>query len=246
MAAKKQPVPGLFITGTGTGVGKTHVAAMIARSLVASGHRVGVYKPVASGCYMGEEGKIVADDAVQLWEAASRPENLDLVCPQKFLAPLAPHRAAAEEGRRVDSKLLRDGFEHWRSTCDVVLVEGAGGLLSPISDEDDNAKLAADLGLPLLIVATNELGTINATRQTVLAARVLMPQLPIAGIVLNQTEPREEDNSLQSNQEEIALWCNVPILASIEFEGMALAEDAVVGWFKRDSAHADPSKPREL
>ncbi len=222
---------GLFITGTGTGVGKTHVAAMLARALVASGRRVGVYKPVASGCHRGEEGKLISDDAVRLWEAADRSGELSLVCPQMFLAPLAPHRAAAEEGHQVDCKLLRDGFEHWQSTCDMVLVEGAGGLLSPISDKDDNAQLAADLGLPLLIVAANELGSINATRQTVLAARTVMPQLPIAGIVLNQTGLCEEDDSLQSNGEEIAQWCSVPVLASIGFGERELAEDVVHGFF---------------
>ena len=81
---------GLFITGVGTEVGKTFVAATIARRLVADGLRVGVYKPVASGCSR-REGRLVADDAVALWEAAGRPGTLEEVCPQRFAAPLAPH-----------------------------------------------------------------------------------------------------------------------------------------------------------
>jgi len=219
---------GLFITGTGTEVGKTHVAAMLARSLVAQGERVGVYKPVASGCPIDKAGRLISEDAIQLWEAAGRPATLEAVCPQRFLAPLAPPRAAAEEGRQVDSQLLRQGFEPWRRTSSVVLVEGAGGLLSPLGDADDNATLAADLGLPLLIVVANELGAINAARQTVLAARALLPRLTLAGIVLNQTAPRPGDTSLASNGAEIARWCETPIVATVDFGAEAFTEN--VDW----------------
>ena len=205
---------GLFITGTGTDIGKTHVAAMIARELVAASRRVGVYKPVASGCRRDGDA-IVADDAVQLWEAAGRPGDLERVCPQRFLAPLAPHRAARAEGRSVDPALLRSGLKYWTETCEIVLVEGAGGLLSPLGDDDYNIDLAAEFGFPLVIVAANELGTINATLQTVLTARVRAPQLPIAGIVLNQATRRDGDASLRSNAEEIAARCAVPLLATL-------------------------------
>ena len=82
--------PGLFITGTDTGVGKTYVAALIARSLAASGRRVGVYKPAASGCPRDPDGRLVSGDAVALWEAAGQPGELEYVCPQCFAAPLGP------------------------------------------------------------------------------------------------------------------------------------------------------------
>ena len=110
-------LPGLFITGTDTGVGKTYVAALIARSLVASGRRVGVYKPAASGCIRDAHGCLVSDDAVALWEAAGRPSDLEHVCPQRFAAPLAPHLAARGEGREIDANLLRSGLDYWRSRC---------------------------------------------------------------------------------------------------------------------------------
>ncbi len=116
---------GLFITGTGTGVGKTYVGALVAQSLRKAGKRVGVYKPVASGCER-QNGLLISSDAVTLWEAAGRPGSLEQVCPQMFAAPLAPHLAARAEGRRVDAQLLRDGIRFWRETSDVVLVEGAG------------------------------------------------------------------------------------------------------------------------
>ncbi len=85
----RDPIRGLFITGTDTEVGKTCVAALIAAELAAAGHRVGVYKPAASGCSR-QDGRLVADDAVALWKAAGSPGTLDEVCPQRFAAPLRP------------------------------------------------------------------------------------------------------------------------------------------------------------
>jgi len=227
--------PGLFITGTGTEVGKTHVACLIARALVAAGRRVGVYKPAASGCRR-EGGDVVAHDAVALWEAAGRPGTLDDVCPQRFLAPVAPSRAAAMEGRVVDRQLLRTGLERWRAASDVVLVEGAGGLMSPLSDEDYNVDLAAELGLPLMIVAANELGVINATLQTVITAQARAPRLPIAGIVLNQATRRDADASLSSNAEELRLRSPAPLLTTVGYGASTF--DERVDWFALASVGA--------
>jgi dethiobiotin synthetase len=219
---------GLFITGTSTEVGKTHVAAMIARALVAEGRRVGVYKPVASGCRV-EGDESIADDAIALWEAAGRPGELNRVCPQRFKAPLAPSRAAKMEGKLVDGPLLRSGLNYWRERSDIVLVEGAGGLMSPLSDEDYNIDLARDLGLPLVIVAANELGVINATLQTVITARAKAPGLPIAGVVLNQTQQRTGDESLSSNAEELAARCGVPLSATVDCGQREFANH--IDWF---------------
>ncbi|HKD36603.1 MAG TPA: dethiobiotin synthase, partial [Pirellulales bacterium] len=148
---------GLFITGNDTGVGKTYVAAMIARSLAAAGRKVGVYKPVASGC-REESGKLVSDDAVALWEAAGRPSDLERVCPQRFAAPLAPHLAARNESKWIDASLLRTGLEHWRERSEIVIVEGVGGLMSPVGEEEYVADVAFEFGYPLVIVARNALG----------------------------------------------------------------------------------------
>src|SRR5215208_4762417 len=120
---------GYFITGTDTDVGKTFVTAALARALVADKQRVGVYKPVASGCALNPCGQAISDDAQALWEAAGRPLTLDAVCPQRFLAPLAPPLAAAEEGTAVNENLLMEGLQPWHAASDIILVEGAGGLL---------------------------------------------------------------------------------------------------------------------
>jgi len=209
---------GLFITGTGTGVGKTYVGALIAKSLRASGKRVGVYKPVASGCDI-VGGKLVSQDAVALWDAAGLPGTLEQVCPQMFAAPLAPHLAARADGRKVDTQLLRDGLQFWRANCDVVIVEGAGGLMSPISDDDYNADLAVEFGFPLLIVAANVLGTINATLQTLITANSSPYNLGVAGIVLNSPSPPVNDPSVESTADEIARRCEPPLLATVEYGG---------------------------
>jgi dethiobiotin synthetase len=225
---------GLFITGTGTGVGKTYVAALIARSLVAAGKRVGVYKPVASGCEL-HAGELVSPDAVTLWEAAGKPGTLDQVCPQRFAAPLAPHLAARGEGRHVDPQLLRSGLEFWRESCEIVLVEGAGGLMSPISDEDFNADLAEEFGYPLIIVAENVLGTINATLQTLIVADTFRDGLPIAGVVLNSARQIADDPSTDSNPDELARRCVPPLLANVAHHGEL---ETTIDWWALATANA--------
>lgn len=220
-------VPGLFITGTDTGVGKTYVGAIVARDLRAAGLRVGVYKPAASGCRR-EEGELVSDDALLLWEAAGRPESLDRVCPQRFEAPLAPHLAAREEGRELDADLLRGGLDFWTARSDVVLVEGAGGLMSPLGDEEYVADLALDFGFPLIVVAKNALGTINQTLQTLIAAAVFREGLPVAGVVLNRPTAAADDPSLATNRRELARRCVPPLLGEVLFETHAL--DTPVDW----------------
>jgi dethiobiotin synthetase len=212
---------GLFITGTGTGVGKTYVAALIAQSLRVAGKRVGVYKPAASGCEL-LDGKLMSSDALALWEAAGRPATLEQVCPQRFAAPLAPHLAARAEGRRVDPALLRSGLDFWRESCDFVLVEGAGGLMSPISDDDYNADLAEEFGYPLVVVAANVLGTINATLQTLIVADTFRDGLAIAGIVLNSPRPAADDPSTESNADELKRHCVPPLLAEVSHGASSL------------------------
>jgi dethiobiotin synthetase len=222
-------VPGLFITGTDTGVGKTYVAAMIARSLVQSGHRVGVYKPAASGCRL-IDGRLVSDDAVALWNAAGRPGELDRVCPQRFIAPLAPHLAAQAEGKQLDADLLRRGLDYWQQRAEIVLVEGAGGLMSPLGQADYVADLAAEFAFPLVVVSRNVLGTINQTLQTLIAAAAFSQPLPVAGVVLSHpAPPSAEDASLATNRRELAARSAAPILAEVAWGGERF--DATVDWF---------------
>lgn len=251
-------VPGLFIAGTDTGVGKTYVAALIAKQLAAEGKSVGIYKPAASGCRR-VDGRLASDDAVALWEAAGRPGSLENVCPQLFEAPLAPHLAARAEGREIDSALLRDGVEFWRQLSEIVIVEGAGGLMSPMGDDEYVADLALDFGYPLIVVSPNVLGTINQTLQTLITANVFQRSkreshflgggagscsetadaaeigpapcgLSVAGVVLNHPEaPSSDDVSLSSNRRELAARCTSPILAEVKWKDAQFV--SAVDWF---------------
>jgi dethiobiotin synthetase len=201
---------GLFITGTDTGVGKTHLATRIIAALRAQGWRVGAYKPVASGSKDGADGPVWSD-LEQLHGALAGEFERERICPQRFNAPLAPPVAARCEGKTVDAAILRSGFDWWSERADFLVVEGAGGLLSPLTESECVADVAASFGLPLIIVARLSLGTINHTLLTIEAAH--SRNLPIAGIVLNQAVPADDDASQASNPGELQKRCAVPILA---------------------------------
>ena len=219
---------GLFVVGTDTAVGKTFVAARIAAALRRAGVKVGVYKPAASGCRRVGRA-LVSDDAVALWEAAARPGELKAVCPQRFAAPLAPHLAAKEERKEIDSRLLRRGIDFWRQRSQIVVVEGAGGLMSPVGDQDYVADLAADFGFPLVMVAPNRIGAINSTLLTLIAAASRPKPLPIAGIVLNDVLPPDAgDPATQSNRLELELRCVPPVLTHLSHN--AADFDTPVDW----------------
>ncbi|MEZ6058751.1 MAG: dethiobiotin synthase [Planctomycetaceae bacterium] len=178
----------LLVTGTDTDVGKTWVAALLLRQLVARGIRVAAYKPACSGADFDAAGVPIWRDVDALAGAAKFTGDPHVICPQTFLAPLAPNLAAKLEGRRVNDALLVDAFHRTAEHADVAVVEGAGGLLSPLSDESTNADLAVRLNLPLIIVAANRLGVINHTLLTIEAAR--HRQLQILSVVLNDVAPR--------------------------------------------------------
>jgi len=181
--------PGLFFVGTDTDVGKTAVATAVVRSLRASGRRVGVYKPVASGLAS------IADDQGdpwRLWEAAGRPLTVEHVCPQWFAAAVAPPAAARAENRTVDERLLRGGLDAWTATSDVVVVEGAGGLFSPVGDATLVADLAGEFSWPIVLVDAARLGAIGRSLATIRAARG--EGLRIAAVVLSHvTEPATDE-----------------------------------------------------
>jgi len=172
---------GLFVVGTDTDVGKTAVGVALVSALVATGSRVGVYKPVASGS-SGPGG-----DADRLWQAAGRPLSLDRVCPQLFAAAIAPADAARAEGRAVDERLLRDGLDPWRDVSDLVVVEGAGGLFSPVGPTTLVADLAREFAVPLVIVDAARLGLAGRTLMAVRAARAA--GLRVAAVVVSETTP---------------------------------------------------------
>lgn len=200
-----------FVTGTGTDVGKTYIASRLAETRRAAGQRVGVYKPVASGCGLGDDGEPIAEDARCLWEAAGCPGLLHAVCPQRFAMSVAPPQAAAAVSTRVDEALLLAGAELWiNSSIDVLIVEGAGGLFSPISDSMLNIDFALRLRkrvpqLTVVLVAPNRLGVIHDCVACVRASE--HAGLTIDRIVLNQMSC--EDDSVSGNAKLIEQWTGI-------------------------------------
>jgi dethiobiotin synthetase len=169
---------GCFVTGTDTGVGKTVVACGLVRALRAEGADVGVMKPVETG--VGEAGPL---DAAALREAAGCRDPLSDVCPQRFALAAAPDVAASAEGLRVDLDAVRQAWGRLSARHDLMVVEGAGGLLVPLDAGTRMADLAAELGLPLLVVARGSLGTVNHTLLTLEAAA--SRHLHVLGVVIS-------------------------------------------------------------
>lgn len=172
---------GIFITGTDTGVGKTVVAAAIARLLKLRGINVGIMKPVTSGCRR-QDGQLISDDAELLAWAAGVPCDKD-AAPYRMELPIAPSVAASREGVRVDFTAIGESLERLGSRHDFVIVEGAGGLMVPLCGGLLIADLISFLKIPLLVVARPNLGTINHTALTCFAARQLA--MDLRGVVIN-------------------------------------------------------------
>jgi dethiobiotin synthetase len=172
---------GLFVSATDTGVGKTLVACELIRRLRSRGIDACGMKPVETG--VGEPGPL---DALALHAASGGGDPLEDVCPQRFALPAAPIVAAEAEQRCVDLGAVRDAFARLTARHSCVIVEGAGGLRVPLTPSLDMAGLAAELQLPVLVVARARLGTINHTLLTldVLHARGLRP----VGIVVSHAD----------------------------------------------------------
>jgi len=173
---------GLFVTGTDTGVGKTHVSAGIAAALKYRGVDVGVMKPAETGCRI-RAGQLMPRDALLLMKSACVKDPLSLVNPFRFRKPLAPSVAAERDGKKIDPDKILNAFYALRERHDFMIVEGAGGIMVPLTGQYTYLDLAHTMGLPVLIVARPGLGTINHTLLTVAALKGR--KIAIAGIVIN-------------------------------------------------------------
>jgi len=173
----------LFITGTDTGVGKTTVACAIVAAWRTLGRRLAVMKPIETGCSPTASG-LLPEDARRLCSAAGDALSLADVCPCRFALPASPEAAAEAASATIDRHRIAATAARILDRRDALVVEGAGGLLVPISPGYLMADLALDLDCALLIVARASLGTINHTLLTIEAAR--RRNLPLLGVVLNR------------------------------------------------------------
>ncbi len=182
---------GLFVGGTGTGVGKTVVSILLTSYLQSRWLSVAPMKPVETGCSPAPQ------DAMALLAAADRIFPIDLVCPYRLKLPAAPEAAALAEGVAIEFSRIRECFDSLAKKADMVLVEGAGAVATPYAPSMTGIELARRLNLPVLLVTGEKLGTVGQTLASVRALR--HARVRCLGVVLSVTsagppEPHHESN----------------------------------------------------
>ena len=217
---------GIFVVGTDTGVGKTRVAAAVARTWMRAGLRVGVLKPVSTGADDARRSPDVEALIAAISTAGSPfpPPPRDRVGPLVFTSPLAPPVAARREGIRLEPDAVLQAasvsIEWWATVAraERIIVEGIGGLLCPLAETGWTvADLAIQLDYPLLLVARRGLGTLNHTLLAMEAAEAR--GLRVAGILLNAAAPGDDSLAEATNAAELArLLPNTPILADWAYD----------------------------
>lgn len=220
---KKQ---GLFVTATDTGIGKTLVAGGIASLLVKRGLKVGVFKPIATGCIRASYG-LESQDACFLAHCADADYPLTVICPVTYVTPAAPLVAAEAEGREIDFEMIAETYAYLCKICDVVIVEGIGGVRVPLTEEYDVRDLAVAFGLPVVIVARPHLGTINHTLLTIdsLRAKGIEP----AGVVINAYSEPLADKAVLTAPDIIRRIGKVKVLAVCGYDDTASVEELLLG-----------------
>lgn len=215
----------IFITGTGTDVGKTYVTGLIVKKLRESGKNAAYYKAAMSGNERRADGSLIPGDAMYVKNISGISQPASEMCPYVYETAVSPHLASRLEGNPVKMEVVRKGFEKVCGKYDYVVMEGSGGILCPICFDEEKIQLEdiiKDLGLSSLIVADAGLGTINSVVLTVEYMRAR--ELPVKGILFNHFHPgnvMEEDNLRMCEH-----LTGLPILICIEDEAGELDIDA--------------------
>lgn len=198
-----------FVTGTDTGVGKTLISCALLHGFAAQGKRVVGMKPVAAGC--NDDGQ--NEDALQLRAAGNVAVGYGQINPYCFVPAIAPHIAALRAGVIVDFSAIAKSYRELSTLADVVIVEGAGGLLVPLNEQQDSADLVEELGLPVILVAGMRLGCLNHALLTVeaIAAR----GLALAGWVANVVDA--DMASIEENVAALRQRISAPLLGVVPF-----------------------------
>jgi dethiobiotin synthetase len=196
----------LFLTGTDTGVGKTHVAALLVRGLRAAGMDAVGMKPICCGD---------RDDAEILHAASEGAASLAGINPVWLRPPAAPYVAAMIEERTIDLPLIRESYHRLSTAHRGLIVEGVGGWQVPIARDYFVSDLAVECALPVAVVVANKLGALNHTLLTVAAIRAT--GLACAGLILNHVAPPEEIPGIAETTNRAILedLLDVPILFEI-------------------------------
>lgn len=189
---------GIFITGTGTDVGKTYVTGLIVKKLHDAGKKAAYYKAAMSGNEKDPDGKLIPGDAVSVKKASGIAQSTDTMCPYVYETAVSPHLASRLEGNPVVMEKVLEGYHMLKEDYDYVTVEGSGGILCPICFDEARIQLEdviSEMEIPCLIIADAGLGTINS----VVLTYEYMKQKGIVckGIIFNHCHPGdvcEEDN----------------------------------------------------
>ncbi len=212
---------GIFITGTEVGVGKTLIGCALAFAAHARGRRVGVMKPIETGC-SEVAGVLEPADARGLAYAAACDLPLELICPYRYRSPLAPPDAAeADQLAPPDLLEIVDAYRRIAARSDFVIVESIGGIATPITRDAggarmrDSTDLARALNLDVVIVAANRAGCLNAARLTIHHARDR--GLGIAGVILNDADSNGHP-ALDANLESLRKITDAPVLGRVRFK----------------------------
>lgn len=181
----------IFITGTDTDVGKTVIAGCIAAALSRAEKKVAYYKPVQCGSLL--KGKIVSPDLALVKELSGIPDNA-LANDYCFSLAASPHLAAEHDKKKVDIQIIKNHIKQLVKEYDIILIEGAGGLIVPITRTHTVLDLIKDLSVPVIVVARAGLGTINHTSLTVRTLKFM--EIPILGVIFNYYKGNviEDDN----------------------------------------------------
>jgi dethiobiotin synthetase len=183
-----QPLPSrFFVTGTDTGVGKTTVTVRLMQQLIAQGKTVIGMKPIASGCEW-LDGRWQNEDVRLLTAASNVTAPAELINPYRFTPAIAPHIAAAQAGVEIQLEVIQAAYAQLTTLADVVIVEGAGGLLVPLNQTHSMADLIQALQLPALMVVGMRLGCINHALLT--AEGLKSRQIACCGWVANRIDPQ--------------------------------------------------------
>jgi dethiobiotin synthetase len=211
---RTEKLPGIFITGTDTGIGKTFVSKNILKILVEKGIQPGVMKPVETGCVV-KQGEVIPEDALALKKAASIDQARKLINPYALTYPLAPVVSGDLEDIKIERKVILRAFSELRAQYEFMLIEGAGGFFVPLSENYLIAHLARDMALPLIIVARPSLGTINHTLLTIHAARSW--NCEIQGVIVNYDDDYKKGLAEKTSPEIIEKFGHVPVIGIVPF-----------------------------
>lgn len=207
---------GIFITGTDTGIGKTLVGTAIAAALSKRGMRVGVSKPVETGAQESETGHLVAEDCVRLAESAGGRQLPEEVASYVLRTPAAPLIAAREEHAHIDTDRLAKDVRRIGRLNEFTIVEGAGGLMVPITDDYTYTELALELGLPVLVVVGSRLGCVNHALLTLDA--LSRHGIPATGWILKEIAESDPNQVAgRTNEELIAAFTPVRHLGTMRW-----------------------------